>query len=154
MPIPPSSRTFLLAALGAVTLGAALAGCDDARPFDVNLGNPVEARITSDTTGLSPAAPGAQVRVAVRLTGADRQPVADWAVVWTPQSSSVVVGAPQGAVSSDTTRTDADGVAETMWTLGEGPATYSLDVRAANVVRSQGGDVSPRPGPDLAVTVR
>ena len=133
----------------------AAAGCDSGAPFDPNRGNPVDAAYVMDTAGLSPAAPGEAVRVAVRLTGADAAPVAGWPVVWTSRSRSPLANAPQGALSSDTTRTGPDGVAEVTWTLGGAPETYVLSARAANVAqRRPGGGVGPVAPPDLVVVAQ
>ena len=132
---------------------AALAGCDAAVPFDVNRGNPVAARFSTDTTALSPAAPGSVIPVAVRLTGSDRAPVANWAVVWRSRSSSRISTDPQGTFSADTVRTDAAGVAAVAWTLGSTAATYRLDVRAAGV-DSRAGPISPRLGTDLTIVAQ
>ena len=149
-----AARAALLLAVTVAALagGGALAGCDAATPFDINRGNPVAARFASDTTALSPAAPGSVVPVAVRLSGSDRGPVAGWAVVWRSRSSSPISTDPQGTFSADTVRTDADGVARVAWTLGSTAATYRLDVRAVGV-DSRDGPVSPRPGTDLTINV-
>lgn len=152
--------TAASAAARAVALAVALvvalvagAGCDEAVPFDVNRGNPVAARFATDTTALSPAAPGGTVRVAVRLTGSDRGPVAGWPVAWASRSSSPISTDPQGSLAADTVRTDADGVAAAVWTLGTTAATYRLDVHAVGV-GSRTGPVSPRPGSDLTIVAR
>lgn len=131
-------------------------GCGESTLFDINRGNPVTIQLLLNPAFLEPAAPGAQLEVAARLTGSDREPVAAWPVVWHPSSASDLVTAPQGLVSADTTYTDEDGVAEVIWTLGAEPGAYHLDVRVAGTVRAeQGGTgpISPRPGPDLTITV-
>jgi len=131
-------------------------GCGESTLFDVNRGNPVNIQLLLNPAFLEPAAPGAQLEVAARLTGSDRAPVEAWPVVWRPSSASDLVTAPQGLVSADTTYTDGDGVAEVTWILGEVPGTYQLEVRAGGTVRAeQGGTspISPRPGPDLTITV-
>ena len=155
-PKPASAHaTLALLALLAALVAAlvALAGCDEAVLFDVNRGNPVAARFATDTTALSPAAPGTAVPVAVRLTGSDRGPVANWPVAWASRSSSPISTDPQGSLSADTVRTDADGVARVTWTLGSTAATYRLDVRAVGV-GSRTGPISPRPGPDLLIAAQ
>jgi len=157
----------LLAALAATGVVVTLAACGDEALFDVNGGKPVRVEIVSDTAGLSPAAGGTAIDVAVRLFDASGQPVVGWSVAWRARSASDFADAPQGRVSDDTVRTDADGIADIVWTLGTPPETYYLDVQAARIARSTGtiGEVAPvspvvdcaadlpSPCPDLIVRV-
>ena len=118
-------------------------GCDDATPFDVNQGNPVSIALMVDSTQFNSAGPNTEYTISVKLVGADRAPVEGWPVAWIPSSASALADAPQGMVSSDTTNTDAAGVASVVWTLGSVPETYYLEVRAAGVARSSVGGTEP-----------
>lgn len=131
---------WVIAAVAAVIATA----CGGETLFDINRGNPVTIRIVSDTTALSPATPGQDFTVAVRLTDAQDQPVTDWPVVWRARSAFETLDAPQGQVSTDTVETDGEGIAGVSWTVGDSSGTYFLDVKAANVARaSQQGNFSP-----------
>lgn len=137
------SRRLLRLVMGIAAL-VLLGACGDETLFDINRGNPVIIRITSDTTGLSPGAPGDEFTVEVRLIDAQGRAVPDWPVIWRARSAFETLDAPQGRVSPDTADTDADGVARASWTVGDSTGTYFLDVRAANVARaSQQGTFSP-----------
>lgn len=132
------------------------ASCDSGAPLDVNRGHPISARLFHCDRCTSTVEPEARIEVAIMLTGSDERPVSGWPVVWTPSTSSDLVDAPRGSVSADTTRTNAGGVAVVTWTLGDVPATYMLDARAAFALRADVATnqfVSPLDGPEFSLVV-
>ncbi len=101
-----------------------LAGCNEDGPLqELNRGIPTFAEVVSDTTGFGEAAAGEMLPVALRFTDPYGETVPDAEVVWRPTGEGASVE------PDDTTRTNADGVTEAMWKLGES-GSYRLTARA------------------------
>ncbi|MEM1044036.1 MAG: hypothetical protein AAGI91_15595 [Bacteroidota bacterium] len=101
------------------------AGCDEGPLEDLNAGIPTFVEVVSDTSGFDAAGPGEALPVMLRITDPYGDLVSGAEVVWRPDGAGTTSVEPD-----DTTRTNADGVTEATWRVGDAGA-YSLRVQSA-----------------------
>ncbi len=130
-------RSTSVLALAACAL---VAGCDEGPLEDLNQGLPLVFEVTSDTTGFNSAAPGAQLRVALRITDPYGTVVPNALVVWVPAGDG-----PTSVEPDDSTRTDAAGLTEAVWQLGE-RGRYQLTATTAASVSAEFSARTQSPG--------
>jgi hypothetical protein len=106
-----------------ISLLLGLTACDGGEPLrELNRGFPSLIRVESDTSSFDAAAPSVTLPVEVRVTDPYGDVVAGAEVVWRARGGSGAHAHP------DTSATDGEGRAATVWAVGSAPGAYALDV--------------------------